>query len=72
MTPEEEELLRQQAAANNPMTQPYDLIGQQGQQETGTDTNPMLMGGLGGAAAFQGMFPFAGDSDRTTDTGCNN
>jgi hypothetical protein len=51
MTPEEEELLRQQAAANNPMTQPYDLIGQQGQQETG-DINPMLIGGLGLGGGF--------------------
>ena len=62
MTPEEEELLRQQAAANNSMTQPYDLIGQQGQQETGMDTDPLLTAGLGGAAAFQGMFPFAGEA----------
>ena len=54
MTPEELEALRlaQEAAANNSMTQPYDLIGQQGQQETGMDTNPMLMGGLGLGGGF--------------------
>jgi len=48
MTPEEleAERLRQEQLAN-PMMQPTDLIGQQGQQETGMDTNPMLMGGLG-------------------------
>jgi len=49
MTPEELEALRlaQEAEATNPMMQPTDLMGQQGQQETGMDTNPMLMGGLG-------------------------
>jgi len=48
MTPEEREALRlaEEAAANNPITQPTDLIGQQGQQETG-DTNPLLTAGLG-------------------------
>jgi len=73
MTPEEREALRlaeeaeaqrlaQEAAATNSTMQPTDLIGQQGQQKTGMDTNPMLMGGLGGAAAFQGMFPFASEA----------
>jgi len=42
-----EEAARQETAANKPMMQPTDLMGQQGQQETGMDTNPMLMGGLG-------------------------
>ena len=64
MTPEELEAQRlaEEAEATNPIMQPIDLIGQQGQQETGMDTNPMLMAGLGGAAAFQGMFPFAGEA----------
>ena len=73
MTPEELEALRlaeeaeaqrlaQEEAATKPMMQPTDLIGQQGQQETGMDTNPLLTAGLGGAAAFQGMFPFAGEA----------
>ncbi len=64
MTPEELEAQRlaQEAAATNPMMQPIDLIGQQGQQETGTDTNPLALAGLGGAAAFQGMFPFASEA----------
>ena len=47
-----EEAARQKAAANNPMTQPTDLIGQQGQQETGMDTDPLLMGGLGLGGGF--------------------
>ena len=65
MTPEELEAQRlaeeaeaqrlaQEAASNNPIMQPTDLIGQRGQQETGMDTNPLLMGGLGGAAARLG------------------
>jgi len=73
MTPEELEAQRlaeeaeaqrlaQEAAATNPIMQPTDLIGQQGQQETGTDTNPLALAGLGGAAAFQGMFPFASEA----------
>ena len=73
MTPEELEAQRlaeeaeaqrlaQEEAATKPMMQPTDLIGQQGQQETGMDTNPLLTAGLGGAAAFQGMFPFAGEA----------
>ena len=73
MTPEELEAQRlaeeaeaqrlaQEAAATNPMMQPTDLIGQQGQQETGMDTNPLALAGLGGAAAFQGMFPFASEA----------
>jgi len=37
-----------------------------GNQPTGNqqemDTNPLLTAGLGGAAAFQGMFPFAGEA----------
>ena len=54
MTPEELEALRlaQEAEATNPMMQPTDLIGQQGQQETGMDTNPLLMGGLGLGGGF--------------------
>ena len=44
-------------AATNTMMQPTDLMGQQGQQETGINTNPLALAGLGGAAAFQGMFP---------------
>jgi len=64
MTPEELEAQRlaQEAAATNPIMQPTDLIGQQGQQETGTDTNPLLMGGLGlggGFVASQGEDPAA-------------
>jgi len=73
MTPEELEAQRlaeeaeaqrlaQEEAATKPMMQPTDLIGQQGQQETEMDTNPLLTAGLGGAAAFQGMFPFAGEA----------
>ena len=73
MTPEELEAQRlaeeaeaqrlaQEAASTNPIMQPTDLIGQQGQQETGTDTNPLALAGLGGAAAFQGMFPFASEA----------
>ena len=57
MTPEELEAQRlaeeaeaqrlaQEAASTNPIMQPTDLIGQQGQQETGMDTNPLLMGGV--------------------------
>ena len=67
MTPEELEARRlaeeaeaqrlaQEAEATNPMMQPTDLIGQRGQQETGTDTNPLLTAGLGlggGAVASQ-------------------
>jgi hypothetical protein len=49
------------------MMQPTDLIGQQGQQETGVDTNPMLMGGLGGAAAFRGMFPSDGNQQPSVE-----
>ena len=63
MTPEELEAQRlaeeaeaqrlaQEAASTNPIMQPTDLIGQQGQQETGTDTNPLLMGGLGLGGGF--------------------
>jgi len=54
MTPEELEALRlaQEAEATNPMMQPTDLIGQQGQQETEMDTNPLLMGGLGLGGGF--------------------
>ena len=44
---EEELLVQEEILRNNPMMQPTDLMGQQGQQETGMDTNPMLMGGLG-------------------------
>ena len=73
MTPEELEAQRlaeeaeaqrlaQEAAATNPIMQPTDLIGQQGQQETVMDTNPLALAGLGGAAAFQGMFPFASEA----------
>ena len=54
MTPEELEAQRlaeeaeaqrlaQEAASYNPIMQPTDLIGQRGQQETGMDTNPLLM-----------------------------
>ena len=68
MTPEELEALRlaeeaeaqrlaQEAAATNPIMQPTYLMGQQDQQETVMDTNPLALAGLGGAAAFQGMFP---------------
>ena len=57
MTPEELEAQRlaeeaeaqrlaQEAAATNPMMQPTDLIGQRGQQETGTDTNPLALADL--------------------------
>ena len=62
MTPEEleEERLRLQAESNtNPMMQPTDLMGQEAPQE---DVNPIALAGLGGAAAFQGMFPLAGDA----------
>ena len=63
MTPEELEAQRlaeeaeaqrlaQEAAATNPIMQPTDLIGQQGQQETGMDTDPLLMGGLGLGGGF--------------------
>jgi hypothetical protein len=73
MTPEELEALRlaeeaeaqrlaQEEASTNPMMQPTDLIGQQGQQETVMDTDPLALAGLGGAAAFQGMFPFASEA----------
>ena len=73
MTPEELEARRlakeaeaqrlaQEAEATNPIMQPTDLIGQQGQQETVMDTNPLALAGLGGAAAFQGMFPFASEA----------
>ena len=62
MTPEELEARRlaeeaeaqrlaQEAEATNPMMQPTDLIGQQGQQETG-DTNPLLTAGLGLGSGF--------------------
>ena len=83
MTPEELEALRlaeeaeaqrlaQEAASTNPIMQPTDLIGQQGQQETGMDTNPLLMGGLGlgggfvasqtgGAPATSQVLDFAGE-----------
>ena len=44
---EEELLVQEEILRNNPMMQPTDLIGQRGQQETGMDTNPLLMGGLG-------------------------
>ena len=43
----EAQRVAQEAAATNPMMQPTDLIGQQGQQETGMDTNPLLTAGLG-------------------------
>ena len=62
MTPEEleAERLRLQAESNtNPMMQPTDLMGQEAPQE---DVNPIALAGLGGAAAFQGMFPLAGDA----------
>ena len=52
----EAQRLAQEAAATNPIMQPTDLIGQRGQQETGTDTNPLLTAGLGlggGAVASQ-------------------
>jgi len=63
MTPEELEAKRlaeeaeaqrlaQEAAATNSTMQPTDLMGQQGQPETGMDTNPMLMGGLGLGGGF--------------------
>jgi len=63
MTPEELEAQRlaeeaeaqrlaQEAAATNPIMQPTDLIGQQGQQETVMDTDPLLMGGLGLGGGF--------------------
>ena len=58
----EAQRLAQEAAATNPIMQPTDLIGQQGQQETVMDTNPLALAGLGGAAAFQGMFPFASEA----------
>jgi len=62
MTPEEleaERLRLQAEASTNPMMQPTDLMGQQAPQE---DVNPLALAGLGGAAAFQGMFPFAGEA----------
>jgi len=62
MTPEEleaERLRLQAEASTNPMMQPTNLIGQQAPQE---DVNPFALAGLGGAAAFQGMFPFAGEA----------
>ena len=62
MTPEEleaERLRLQAEASTNPMMQSTDLIGQQAPQE---DVNPLALAGLGGAAAFQGMFPFAGEA----------
>ena len=73
MTPEELEAQRlaeeaeaqrlaQEAAATNPIMQPTYLMGQQDQQETVMDTNPLALAGLGGAAAFQGMFPFASEA----------
>ena len=47
MTPEEieAELLRQEQLSN-PMMQPTDLMGQQGQQEPGMDTNPLALAEL--------------------------
>ena len=62
MTPEEleaERLRLQAEASTNPMMQPTNLMGQQAPQE---DVNPLALAGLGGAAAFQGMFPFAGEA----------
>ena len=62
MTPEEleaERLRLQAEASTNPMMQTTDLMGQQAPQE---DVNPLALAGLGGAAAFQGMFPFAGEA----------
>ena len=62
MTPEEleaERLRLQAEASTNPMMQTTNLMGQQAPQE---DVNPLALAGLGGAAAFQGMFPFAGEA----------
>ena len=62
MTPEEleaERLRLQAEASTSPMMQPTNLMGQQAPQE---DVNPLALAGLGGAAAFQGMFPFAGEA----------
>ena len=79
MTPEELEALRlaeeaeaQRLAQEAAATQPTDLIGQQGQQETVMDTDPLLMGGLGlgggfvasqtgGAPATSQVLDFAGE-----------
>ena len=69
---EEELLVQEEILRNNPMMQPIDLIGQQGQPETGMDTNPLLMGGLGlgggfvasqtgGAPATSQVLDFAGE-----------
>ena len=69
---EEELLVQEEILRNNPMMQPTDLIGQQGQQETVMDTNPLLMGGLGlgggfvasqtgGAPATSQVLDFAGE-----------
>ena len=57
---EEEELrVQEELLRNNPMMQPTDLLGQQAPQG---NVNPLALAGLGGAAAFQGMFPFAGEA----------
>ena len=68
MTPEELEAQRlaeeaeaqrlaQEAASTNPIMQPTDLIGQQGQQETGMDTNPLLMGWTRWSSRIPGYVP---------------
>jgi hypothetical protein len=71
MTPEEleaERLRLQAEASTNPMMQPTNLIGQQAPQE---DVNPFALAGLGGAAAFQGMFPFASEPTASNIIGRN-
>jgi len=71
MTPEEleaERLRLQAEASTNPMMQPTNLIGQQAPQE---DVNPLALAGLGGAAAFQGMFPFASEPTASNIIGRN-
>lgn len=65
----EAERLRLQAeASTNPTMQTTDLMGQQAPQE---DVNPIALAGLGGAAAFQGMFPFAGETATNNIIGRN-
>ena len=65
---EEELLIQEEILRNNPMMQPTDLIGQQAPQE---DVNPFALAGLGGAAAFQGMFPFASEPTASNIIGRN-
>ena len=71
MTPEELEAQRlaeeaeaqrlaQEAASTNPIMQPTDLIGQQGQQETGMDTNPLLLDWW--SSRIPGYVPFASEA----------